>query len=271
MCHGRGVHSVAEYDKPRHRHYVDEPQRRLGHCRGNGAPPRCPGRNDRAIFNDNSGTIGVAVGLNLSNDVVGNVLFSATTKSMFWKNSTNTLTVLNSFVMDEGASGTATNTLRTGYIAVTNSSGTGTFQVGNYTSGGRGVLIMQQQAVGGGFSALNYPTLIANNFLVTSNSSTISFTAGTLSTYGGSIDRGTNVAFAGSGTSHHQHCHLEYSGWDQFDYLPRFRDRTSWRSPPAARSTLTSAAPTHSGPLAARNSTPAGMAPSILPSVAAPS
>jgi T5SS/PEP-CTERM-associated repeat protein len=151
-----------------------------------------PGANDRAIFNDSAAIVGYAVGLNLSNDVVGNVLFSPTTKSMFWKNNTNTLTILNNFVMDEGASGTATNTLRTGYLAVTNSSGTGTFQVGNYSDGGRGVLIMMAQGAAGNTYPTNYPTLIANNFLVTSNSTAL-FEAGTLTTYGGSIDRGTNV------------------------------------------------------------------------------
>ncbi len=158
------------------------------------SPSQVPGANDRAIFNDSAAGSSYAVGLNVSNDVVGNVLFSASysTKGMFWKNSTNTLTVLNNFVMDQVSTATCVNTLRTGYVAVTNSSGTGIFQVGNYTDGGLGLLSMTHQFVAGNTSPTNYPTLIANSFLVTSNS-TFTFTAGTLTTYGGSIDRGTNV------------------------------------------------------------------------------
>lgn len=162
------------------------------------SPAQVPGANDTAIFNDSATIYGYAVGLNISNDVVGYVQFAPTSKGMYWKNSTNTLTVLNSFVMDQASMvATAVNTLRTGYIAVTNSSGTATFQVGNYADGGMGLLTMQAQGAAGNTSPTNYPTLIANNFLVTSNNSTLSFQAGTLTTYGGSIDRGTNVTFTG--------------------------------------------------------------------------
>src|ERR1035437_274861 len=51
----------------------------------NWSPNAIPGANDRAFFNDSAASAGYAVGLNISNDVVGNVLFSGTTKGVFWK------------------------------------------------------------------------------------------------------------------------------------------------------------------------------------------
>jgi T5SS/PEP-CTERM-associated repeat protein len=51
---------------------------------------------------------------------------------------------------------------------------------------------MQHQNAAGDTSITNYPMLIANSFVVTSNS-VFTFTAGTLTTFGGSIDCGTNA------------------------------------------------------------------------------
>ena len=155
-------------------------------------PSVIPGAGDRAIFNDSSFIPGVAVGLNISNDVVGDVLFDATSKGMYWKNTTNTLTVLNTFILDESSGATAIDTLRTGTIAVTNATGTAVVKVGDYTDGSNGLLTMQHQSTAGDTSITNYPVLIADSFLVTSNS-TFSFTAGTLTTFGGSIDFGTDL------------------------------------------------------------------------------
>jgi T5SS/PEP-CTERM-associated repeat protein len=159
------------------------------------SPNTPPGAADRALFNDSSSIAGYAIGLNISNIAVGNVSFSATTKGMFWKNSTNSLTVINAFIMDQSGAATAVNTLRTGVIAATNSSGTAVFNVGSYTSGGKGLLTMQHQNTAGDTSITNCPTLIANSFVVTSNS-VFTFTAGTLTTFGGSIDCGTNTNLA---------------------------------------------------------------------------
>src|ERR1039458_1922402 len=159
----------------------------------NWSPNAIPGAGDRAIFNDSAAIAGYAIGLNISNDVVGNVFFSGTTKGMFWKNSTNTLTVLNNFILDQTTAATAIDTLRTGTIVVTNASGTAVFNVGSYTSGGKGLLTMAHQLLAGDTTITNYPSLIANSFLVTSNS-TFLFTAGTLTTFGGGIDCGASAA-----------------------------------------------------------------------------
>ena len=156
-------------------------------------PNSVPGAGDRAIFNDSATIASYAVGLNIGNRSVGDVLFSATTKGMFWKNSTNTLTVNNSFILDQTAGATAVDTLRTGTIAVTNDTGTAVVDVGSYTSGGKGLLTMQHQGSAGDTSITNYPALMADSFLVTSNS-TFTFTAGTLTTlHGSTIDRGANA------------------------------------------------------------------------------
>ena len=64
-----------------------------------------------------------------------------------------------------------------GTIAVTNNTGTAVVNVGSYTSGGKGLLTMQHQTTAGDTSLLNYPVLMADSFLVTSNS-TFTFTAG---------------------------------------------------------------------------------------------
>jgi T5SS/PEP-CTERM-associated repeat protein len=160
----------------------------------NWSPNAVPGGGDRAIFNDNAAIAGYAIGLTISNDVVGNVLFNATTKGMFWKNSTNILTVLNNFILDETSGATAIDTLRTGTIVVTNTSGNAVFNVGSYTDGGKGLLTMAHQNLAGDTTITNYPFLLANSFLVTSNS-TFLFNAGTLTTFGGSIDAGATLTF----------------------------------------------------------------------------
>ena len=160
----------------------------------NWSPNGIPGAGDRAIFNDSAAVAGYAIGLNISNDVVGNVLFSGTTKGMFWKNSTNTLTVLNNFILDQTSAATAIDTFRTGTIIVTNANGNAVFNVGSYTSGGKGLLTMAHQLTAGDTTITNYPDLIANSFLVTSNS-TFLFNAGTLTTFGGSIDAGATLTF----------------------------------------------------------------------------
>ncbi len=158
------------------------------------SPSQVPGSNDRAIFSDSAAIAGYAVGLNVSNDVVGNVLFSGNTKGMFWKNSTNTLTVLNNFILDQTSAATAIDTFRTGTIVVTNASGNAVFNVGSYTDGGKGLLTMAHQNLAGDTTITNYPYIIANSFLVTSNS-TFLFNAGTLTTCGGSIDGGATLTF----------------------------------------------------------------------------
>ena len=158
------------------------------------SPNSVPGDSDRAIFNDSSSLASYSVGLNIGNRSVGDVLFNGTTKNMFWRNTTNTLTVNSSFILDQTAGATAAETLRTGTIAVTNASGTAVVNVGSYTSGGKGLLKMEHQTIAGDTSLLNYPVLIADNFLVTSNS-TFTFNAGTLTTlHGSTIDRGTSAA-----------------------------------------------------------------------------
>jgi T5SS/PEP-CTERM-associated repeat protein len=111
---------------------------------------------------------------------------------MYLKAGTYTLTVLNSYLLDEPVGTLGVDTLRNGIVGVTNAAGTAVFQVGNYGDGGVGLLTMQHQNSAGDTSITNYPTLIADSFLVTSNS-TFSFTAGTLTTYGGSIDFGTDI------------------------------------------------------------------------------
>lgn len=149
-----------------------------------------PGAGDRAIFNESATIAGYAVGLNISNDFVSDVLFSGTTKGVFWRGgATNTLTVGNSFVMDQPIGATALGTLRDVTVAVTNGSGTGVFKVGNNTDGGIGFLVMEQQTVG------VVPTLIADQFVLTTNS-TFTFRGGTLTIlHGSTMDRGANTAF----------------------------------------------------------------------------
>jgi T5SS/PEP-CTERM-associated repeat protein len=151
-----------------------------------------PGAGDRAVFNDSAACNNYAVGLTASNEVVANVLFNPDNFGMYLKAGTFTLTVLNSYILDEPPGTLGINTLRNGIIAVTNATGTAVFQVGNYANGNVGLLTMQHQLTAGDTSMTNYPTLIADSFLVTSNS-TFLFTAGTLTTYGGSIDYGTDV------------------------------------------------------------------------------
>ena len=106
---------------------------------------------------------------------------------VFWLANTNTWTILNSFLIDAGTGITPLrDNLNNGVLAVTNSSHTGLFQVGNATDGGLGFLVMQHEYSSGDTSMTNYPTLIADNFVVV-NGSTFSFTAGTLTTAGGTI------------------------------------------------------------------------------------
>ena len=147
-----------------------------------------PGPGDTAQFND-SAQIGLyAVGLNISNEVVANVLFGADNFGMYLKAGTNTLTVNNSYLLDEPSGTIAVDYLHTGVVAVTNSTATGVFQVGNDNDGGVGLLTMEQQYTNStaDATATNNPTLIANTFNVTA-SSTFTFTDGTLTTGGGSI------------------------------------------------------------------------------------
>ena len=155
-----------------------------------------PGMGDRAIFGETAAGFpvsGYAVGLNISNDVVGDIVFNATSadKGIYWKNATNTLTVINSYVITQAVGAAAINTLRTGTIAVTNGSGTATFEVGD-ASGKLGLLKLEHQDLAGDTSITNYPVLIADNFLMASNG-VLTFAAGTLTTLAGSIDRGTNT------------------------------------------------------------------------------
>ena len=154
----------------------------------NGAPTAV----DRVIFNDSAAITNYAVGLNAT-ETVANVLFSAVGKGVFWKVSnsfpSNVWTVSNSFILDQSAAATAVGTLRNGILAVTNVSGTAVFDVGSYTSGGKGLFRLEKQ------SAADLPTLIVDNFVVTSNS-TFNFWAGTLTVlHSSAIDRGTNVVF----------------------------------------------------------------------------
>ena len=155
---------------------------------------------DKAIFNDSPNyTLGYAVGITVP-ATVADVSFTATTNGLFWKLGTNTWTVSNSFVLDQAAGATAVAALQQlGVLAVTNTSGTAVFKVGNYTSGGKGLFTMQKQ----GTDSSDVPTLITDSFRVTSNS-VFTFNAGTLTTlHGATIDRGTNATLqlAASGTA----------------------------------------------------------------------
>src|ERR1039458_290015 len=152
-------------------------------------PNQVPGSGDTAIFNDTPG-IQYTVGLNISNEAVGNVLVSNSVVQVFWLANTNTLTILNTFLIDAGT-GKAPfqDNLNNGVVAATNSSHTGLFQIGNVADSGLGDLVMQHEYDSGDTSMTNYPTLIADNFVVV-NGSTFTFTAGTLTTGGGTITVG---------------------------------------------------------------------------------
>jgi fibronectin-binding autotransporter adhesin len=156
---------------------------------GNWDTATVPGDADRAIFNDSAGTNDYAVGLNLFDRSVGDILFSADIKGVYWKANSNTLTVANSFVMDQPATATALGRIRNGIVAVTNGAGTAVFKVGDSTTGGKGLLVLEQQAVD------DFPTVIADRFLMTTNS-TLTFSAGTLTIlHGSTIDRGATTTF----------------------------------------------------------------------------
>ncbi len=148
-----------------------------------------PTATDRAIFDDSATIAGYAVGLSAP-ATVGDVLFSATSKGVFWKLGTNTWTVNNSFVLDQTAGATALATLRQlGVLAVTNAGGTAVFKVGNTDTGGKGLFTIEQQAAG------DLPTLRVDRFLVTANS-TFTFRGGTLTIlHGSTIDRGAATTF----------------------------------------------------------------------------
>ncbi len=148
-----------------------------------------PGDADRAIFNDSAATNDYAVGLNLFDRSVGDILFSAGTKGIYWKANSNTLTVANSFVMDQPGTATALGRIRNGIIAVTNATGTAVFKVGDTMSGGKGLLVLEQQATN------DLPTLVADQFLMTTNS-TLTFSGGTLTIlHGSTIDRAATTPF----------------------------------------------------------------------------
>src|SRR5215467_1293704 len=78
---------------------------------GNWTPSSVPGDNDRAIFSDAALSNNYAVSVPFSNDVVRDILFNAGTASMnlFVSGGVNpyTLTVTNSFVMDQASAATA--------------------------------------------------------------------------------------------------------------------------------------------------------------------
>jgi fibronectin-binding autotransporter adhesin len=153
-------------------------------------PNQIPGSIDTAIFNDTPGVI-YTVGLNISNEVVGNVSVSNSLYSLSWLANTNTWTVRNSFLIDPGTGNAPMlDSLNNGIVAVTNASGTAVFQVGGTTDGGTGNFEMQHQYSAGlstgDTSITNYPTLVANDFVLV-NGSSFSFSAGTLTTGGSSI------------------------------------------------------------------------------------
>jgi T5SS/PEP-CTERM-associated repeat protein len=155
------------------------------------------------IFSNSFSGASYSVGLDAT-EAVANVLYDAGSNAVTWEVSneypSNLLSTAGTFVLDEpsNAAVLATASFRNGIITVTNSAGTGTFSVGNYADGGMGSFQMTAvtNAYNNDTTTTNYPTLVANNFLVTSNS-TFTFTAGTLTTYGGSIDRGTFTTFVG--------------------------------------------------------------------------
>jgi len=147
---------------------------------------------DRAIFNDSAISSPYAVTFSAS-ESLGNALFSATNQGVLWKPSGFTWRVNSSFVLDQDVSATATGVFRNGTITATNAMGTATFQVGRYATGSSGLFKMEKEAVG------DTPTLIADDFLVTSNAVFIC-TAGTLTTlHGSTIDRGTNALLGALG------------------------------------------------------------------------
>jgi fibronectin-binding autotransporter adhesin len=153
-------------------------------------PNQIPGSGDTAIFNDTPGVI-YTVGLNVSNEVVGSVSVGNSIYQLSWLANSNTWTILNSFLIDAGAGNTPMlDSLNNGIVAATNASGTAVFQVGNVADSGLGNFEMQHQysagLVTGDTSVTNYPTLIANNFVLV-NGSTFTFAAGTLTTAGSSI------------------------------------------------------------------------------------
>ena len=149
-------------------------------------PNQVPGSGDTAIFNDTPG-VQYTIGLNISNEVVGNVDVSNLAFQVFWLANTNTWTILNTFLIDAGTGKVPfQDNLNNGVVAATNSSHTGLFQIGNAADSGLGDLVMQHEFDSGDTSMTNYPTLIADNFVV-ANGSTFSFTAGTLTTAGGTI------------------------------------------------------------------------------------
>jgi T5SS/PEP-CTERM-associated repeat protein len=160
----------------------------------NWSPSTVPTLNDRAIFSDSAASSGYTVSFGQS-ESIADVLFSAVTKTVNWKvgssNPTNTWTINNSVVFDEGASGTATGVLASGSMTVTNASGSGTFSVGNSGTGGLGLFKMELAAAG-----MPAPSLTVDHFNVTANSDFI-FRAGTLTTQGAStINRGSQAIFA---------------------------------------------------------------------------
>src|SRR5208282_513536 len=160
---------------------------------GNWSSSTIPGSGDEAVFNDTPNTPGTSnmVSLAISNDVIGSVDASNSVVQVFWLANTNTLTIFNSFLFDAGNGKTPLlDSLNNGIVAVTNSSGTAVFQVGNVADSGKGLFEMQHEysagLVTGDTSVTNYPTLIANDFVVV-NGSTFTFSAGTLTTAGSSI------------------------------------------------------------------------------------
>jgi T5SS/PEP-CTERM-associated repeat protein len=153
------------------------------------------------IFSNSLFGASYSVGLDAT-ETVANVLYDAKSNAVTWEVSnaypSNLLNTTGAFVLDEpsNAAAIATASFKNGIIAVTNSAGTAIFSVGNYADGGMGTFTMSFANTAGDTTTTNYPTLVANNFLVTSNS-IFTFTAGTLTTYGGSIDRGTFTTFVG--------------------------------------------------------------------------
>jgi len=166
-----------------------------------------PGAGDTAVFNDTPDTPGITnvVSLSISNNVVGSVLANNIVVETLWLAHTNTLTILNSFLFDAGNGNTPmTNSLNNGIVAATNASDTAVFMVGNAADGGLGYFEMQHEysagLVTGDTSVTNYPTLIANDFVVV-NGSTFTFGAGTLTTAGSSITNSGGLVGLGSAAS----------------------------------------------------------------------
>ena len=131
------------------------------------------------IFNNSVSGAAVSVGLDAT-ETVANALFGAKTNALTWSVSnaypSNLWNVTSSFVLDELGTATAVASFKNGIIAVTNSAGMATFSVGNYADGGLGLFTMTFANTAGVPTTTNYPTLVANNFLVNSNS-TFNFVA----------------------------------------------------------------------------------------------